>query len=296
MNTSRAMETISSKIRNKFVKLSKRKVIPVTELAEVRRLSSEMAGSVMTYDQLTDYDPAHAVHIVCQNLISVFAEHVSTFPEMKAYRKLAGRAEDLYIPQGPPISPLTVSYFTLWAFFDLRFGESQETIGTCFLDLADLLGVDEHLVKAAQFLQASRMGIYEHCGKKAGLIELREMLTDTPFFCICPAGYSGRKKELWYVRILPSPVAGISHSVIMTTPYVLIGYSREASIDFFERHGISRSDPKLAKKLHTFMKHGESVHFWNEFIFEGYFNHRRDAIFLEGVPDLPETLPHAEDR
>lgn len=296
MSRSPIPRTISSKIRNKFAKLSKRKVIPIGELGEVRRLSSEMSRSVMTYDQLTDYDPAHAVYIVCQNLVSVFAEHLSTFPELKAYCKLAGPAEDLYIPHGPPISPLTTSYFTLWAFFDLTFGESGETIGTCFLDLADLLGVDDHLVKAARFLQASRMGIYEHYGMKAGLIELREMLTGTPFSCICPAGYSGKKKELWYVRILPSPVGSISHSVIMTTPYVLIGYSQKAWIDFFERHGISKSNPKVAEKLHTFMKYGESVHFWNEFIFEGYFNHRRDAIFLEGVPDLPETLPHAENR
>lgn len=288
--------TISSKIRNRFIRLSKRKVIPIGELAETRRLSSEMSANVMTYDRLGDYDPAHAVYIVCQNLVSVFAEHLSTFPEMKAYCKLAGRAEDLYIPQGPPISPLTGSYFTLWAFFDLTFGGFRETIGTCFLDLAGLLGVDDHLIGAAGFFQSSRMGIYEHYGKKAGLIELREMLTGKSFSCICPAGYSGRKRELWYVRILPSPIDGISHSVIMTTPYVLIGHSQKEWIDFFERHGISRSDPKIDEKLHTFMKHGESVHFWNEFIFEGYFNHRRDVIFLEGIPDLPETLPHSEDH
>ena len=35
------------------------------------------------------------------------------------------------------MSPLTVSYFTMWSMFDVRFGKSRETIGQCaFMRLA----------------------------------------------------------------------------------------------------------------------------------------------------------------
>ena len=77
------------------------------------------------------YDPLHAVYIAVQNITSVFAECVSVLPELKSYYKTVGDAEEEYMPAGPPMSPLTRSYFTTWAFFDFRFGGDHETIGTC---------------------------------------------------------------------------------------------------------------------------------------------------------------------
>ena len=37
------------------------------------------------------------------------------------------------MPSGPPISPLTRSFFTAWAFYDLLIGAS-DTLGTCLID------------------------------------------------------------------------------------------------------------------------------------------------------------------
>src|SRR5918998_2647117 len=65
-------------------------------------------------------DPLHAVYVAVQNATSVFAERVSGYPEFKPYYQLAAQAEDEYLPDGPPMSPLTKSYFTAWAFFDLQ--------------------------------------------------------------------------------------------------------------------------------------------------------------------------------
>jgi hypothetical protein len=88
-------------------------------------------------------DPLHAVYVAVQNVTSVFAERVSAFPEFKPYYRLAAQAEDEYLPSGPPMSPLTRSYFTTWAFFDLRFGPDHETIGTCLLDVGEMLGLHQ---------------------------------------------------------------------------------------------------------------------------------------------------------
>src|SRR4051812_31963015 len=48
-------------------------------------------------------DPLHAVDIAVQNVTSLFAERVSVFPEFKPYYQLAAKAEDEYLPSGPPM-------------------------------------------------------------------------------------------------------------------------------------------------------------------------------------------------
>src|SRR5271157_4390927 len=149
------------------------------------------------------YDPLHAVYIAVQNTASVFAECVSVLPELKAYYKVVAAAEDEYMPDGPPMSPLTRSFFTTWAFFDFRFGSDHETIGTCLIDLGDQVGLHPGMVGAVRKFQESRMGIYEQCDTVGGKISLEELLTGRKFSCICPAGYVGKPGELWYVRLCP---------------------------------------------------------------------------------------------
>jgi hypothetical protein len=43
------------------------------------------------------------------------------------------------------------------------------------------------------------------------------------------------------------------------------------------------------------LKWGTSRRYWTEFVFEGYVNHRPGAIFLKGLPDLPESRPHSRE-
>ena len=43
---------------------------------------------------------------------------------------------------------------------------------------------------------------------------------------------------------------------------------------------------------HFILKHGPSPNHWYEYIFCAYRNHRSDAVFLSGVPDNIESLPH----
>ena len=101
------------------------------------------------------HDPLHAAYVAAQNFTSFFAESVSQFPEFDPYCKIVGPAQDEYMPSGPPMSPLTLSYFTTWAFFDVRFGPDGETIGTCLLDLAELLVMDPFMVETIRRLRAA---------------------------------------------------------------------------------------------------------------------------------------------
>jgi len=41
------------------------------------------------------------------------------------------------------------------------------------------------------------------------------------------------------------------------------------------------------------MKYGLDTHYWNEYIFQAYHHHQKEAIFLTGLPDVRDSLPHA---
>ncbi len=43
------------------------------------------------------------------------------------------------------------------------------------------------------------------------------------------------------------------------------------------------------------LKYGLSRHYWNEYVFEGYSNHRNDIILLVGFPDIALSRPHSEE-
>lgn len=148
-------------------------------------------------------DLLHGVYVAIQNFSSVFAERVSVLPEFDPYYRVALDAEETYMPGGPPMSPLTGSYFTTWAFYDLRFGPDDEAIGTCLLDVAERIGLGPNETEAIRLMSGTRMGVYEHAGLKGGRCLLRELITDDEFECYCPAGYLGSPGELWFVRLCP---------------------------------------------------------------------------------------------
>src|ERR1035438_3137671 len=122
-------------------------------------------------------DPLHAAYVAAQNFTGLFMEEVTAFPEFDPYWKIYGPAQKEYMPSGPPISPLTKSFFTTWAFFDLRSGPDGETIGSCLLDVADLLEMDPFMAETIRQFQNSQIGIYEHCGIEKGRCRLRELVT-----------------------------------------------------------------------------------------------------------------------
>ena len=42
------------------------------------------------------------------------------------------------------------------------------------------------------------------------------------------------------------------------------------------------------------MKYGPTREYWNDFVFEAYVNYRTEAIYLAGLPDIPESRPHSK--
>ncbi|MEI6127235.1 MAG: hypothetical protein WCQ99_11865 [Pseudomonadota bacterium] len=240
------------------------------------------------------YDPVHAMYVNTQNLLSFFAEQISAFTELKSFCTRAAKAEDIYLPSGPPLSPLTNSYYSLWLLCDLVFGPDRETIIDCFLGVGPGMNVTEMHLKAAFSLKESRMGIYEHMGTDKKTITLKELLTEKTYRCICPSGYEGRKGELWYVRLVPDPLHTVDYFIIFTTPYVIYGHAIKEWEAYFARNDIDATQVGYKSRLDKLMKYGPSIHYWHEYVFLSYSKHSSDVIYLTGIPDCKATLPHAE--
>jgi len=239
-------------------------------------------------------DPIHAAYVFMQNFTSLFAEGVSQFPEMKAWADVVAKAEEEYMPAGPPMSPLTGSYFWMWAIYDLRIGKSTDTVAYCQIAMNDTIQMNVHQMEGAKNLEGSRMGIYEHLGMEGPHILLRELITNSQLLCYCPSGYRGQKGELWYVRLVPplEPQLAI-YWIAMTTPYILMGASKSDWIAFLKRTMVQCDGPNDATRLYNLLKRGLEPNYWNEFVFKSYHHHQADAVFLTGIPDMKATLPHA---
>jgi hypothetical protein len=239
-------------------------------------------------------DPVHAAYVLVQHITSVFAENVSRLPEMRKFAEEVGKAEDEYLPDGPPMSPLTRSYFTSWAFFDHRIGETTDTLASCLIDANDIIWMNPDQLDALRKMNESRMGIYEHQGWRENYVQLRELITDRESVCHVASGYRGKAGELWYVRLLPPLVPELAtYHVAFTTPYILIGTSKKDWIDFLRRSLVGIKASSEVEALHRLMKFGPRRNCWNEFVFLAYHHHQADAIYLSGIPDLKSTLPHA---
>ena len=238
-------------------------------------------------------DPVHAAYAFIQNLTSFFSEEVSQLPEMKKFTKIVAKAEDEYMPSGPPMSPLTLSFFTTWAFYDLRF-DGTDTLASCLIEANDVVCMYPDQLDALKKLNDSRMGIYEHVGFDGPHLRLRELITNDQFACHNASGYRGEQGELWYVRLLPPLLPELAtYHIAFTTPYILIGNGKDEWTHFLRRNMVRLKADDEQSSLYQLLKYGLDLNYWNEFVFQAFHHHDAQAIFLTGIPDLRGTLPHA---
>jgi hypothetical protein len=284
---------IADKLVKKMDGYVRGQVIDLNAVMAGKANAEALQETVATRDELAGLEPAHAIYVYAQNQLSVMCEQLTALDEMGRFVKLIGKAEDEYMPSGPPMSPLTTSFFTFWALFDACVGLAEETLATTCMAVGASFGMHEELLRVFGLLQESRMGVYADEGEDKDTILLRELVTDTVCRAVLPSGTRGRKGELWYVRVLPPPLPEIAEHVILTTPYLLLEPSEREWDAYFRR---TLPDAPLQDRIARYehhMKFGPTRNFWSEFVFEAYVSHRTDVIYLKGVPDVPESRPHS---
>lgn len=283
------------------------KVTNLADWREAKLRAEEYQKTAISKNRLAEYDPLHALYIWGQNQLSVLIEQMIDLPALGKLADAYAEAQEEYMPSGPPMSPLTISYFTCWGFFDLcSSGAKKETLCTVATDFCELQKVDEGLITLFETMQGSRMGIYRHEGVSNRFVFLRELVTNDQIKAISASGYLGKVGEIWFARVLPPPFqpAAFDYSLVFTTPYVLgkCGPRREFVsgveddwLAYFKRSLPRTNQGTGASAYAHLMKYGLSRNYWNEYIFLSYRNHRHDMILLEGFPDLPESLPHTTE-
>jgi hypothetical protein len=270
----------------------------VIDLSRYRAEKAAVENARLGDDRLREllakgYDPAHAAFIYAQNFASLLAEQLSSRKELRKYADIVGQAEDDYHPSFPPLSPVTNSHFSMWALFDVLFGQSHETVGTCLLRLARDMPFPGWLVDAIDVMQKSRMGFYVHEGFEDRFVRLREIDREDVKLCHTTSGYRGWEGQIWFGRLVPPMNSLVKYQVFFTTPYVII-QTTESMIAAYLKREIKRLDGRRLEMdaCDFILKHGPSPNHWNEYIFCAYRSHRSDAVFLSGVPDNVESLAH----
>jgi len=295
------MRKIATKV-SKHIKQSKtNNVVNLSDFRLQKKATEDLFNEIITTEQAIDagHDPLHAIYIHTQNLLSVLTESLQEIPEpsLSRFFNIIGATQDTYIPDYPPMSPLTTSHFNCWLLFDISVGINKESLTTIILDLAKQLGLHKDVSDVMQVMQDSRMGIYEYMGNKGNKVLLRELTCVDIISCICPSGYQGKNKgELWFARILP-PVLGLfDYSVVFTTPYVLIEPSINDWVKYLDRTISHKKTKTTASSLDDLMKYGLSNNYWNEYIHQSYVNYTSSVIFLRGLPDVGSTRQHSSDN
>jgi len=259
-----------------------------------RTIAADLQKTVATSEELASLHPAHAAYVYAQNQVSVMSEQLTGLDELAPLADIIAKAEDLYMPGGPPMSPLTTSYFACWALFDACAGAANETLGATVLEVGAAFGMHTELLRLIRLMQESRMGLYVHEGAAGDLVMLREFVTGNTCRAISPAGYRGKKGELWYARALPPPFPGGAEHIVFTTPYIVLEPGLREWQAYFRRTLPDAPQPARADAYKRHMKYGPTRAYWNDFVFESYVNHRMEVIYLSGLPDVPASRPHSQ--
>jgi hypothetical protein len=193
------------------------------------------------------------------------------------------------------MSPISTSYFWCWSNFDAAANAHRETMGSVTLAVAAEFGVHPKMLGLMRVFNESRMGVYRVEGHTGSCVQLNDLVTNQRSLGVCGSGFTGTAGELWFARVLPPALPASSEHVVFTSPYVLIAPDATGWSQYFDR--IAAKNPKRPRieALERHLRWGTSRRYWPEFVFEGYVNHQPGAIFLKGLPDVPESRPHSRE-
>ncbi|HEV2394762.1 MAG TPA: hypothetical protein VG146_20615 [Verrucomicrobiae bacterium] len=89
---------------------------------------------------------------------------------------------------------------------------------------------------------------------------------------------------------MPSLIESSNRFVTLNTPYVFRNSSRHVWEKFFERQSVSTAGDH--RSLRNYLKFGDWLGYWLEFIFQAFVGYTGNMILITGVPDDPASLPH----
>jgi hypothetical protein len=225
------------------------------------------------------------------NTVSEFATQALNVPQLASFNDILADAQEEYMPGYPPMSPVTTSFFIAWMNLDVPLPLGGPTLGDLFGQWLRSKNTLSYLWKALDILNGSFGSFYEVVGVEGNqVVRLRDILQQKEVRCWNSSGYSGRKGEVWYVRVLQPSVDRAERSVTLNTPYVFENEDRKSIETFFHR----RSSEHPSFDVEDYLKHGTFPNYWLEYVFQAYAHHTGNVIYLEGLPDDAVSRPHSK--
>ena len=149
------MGKIARALRKDFLKGKASKVVNLELLRKGRKEVNAIMKDVATHSPKDDEtDPLAKLYVDTTNFLGGLLEAtIMMLPHFEGMAKKMERLRDDYMPDYPPMSPLTKSYYNHWELYDMRFGKDKETIARIFLDIGDILEIDDWMASLEGSLQ-----------------------------------------------------------------------------------------------------------------------------------------------
>jgi hypothetical protein len=276
-----------AKVRRLLKDIARHRFTFAESRADLELLRSIHQG---TYADTKPGDPSFHAYAAALNTANEFATQAMDFPELTPFNNQLVDIQEEYQPSYPPLSPVTSAFFTGWMVLDARDSFTKMTLGDLFVYYLSQVNKFDYVQKAMTGLNDSFCSFYEVLEVDIQGLMLWDLAGKQEVRCWCSSGYSGGKGEIWYVRVVPPLVEGSNRSVTMGTPYVFRDSSHHRWEDFFQRYLASGNGGD--RSLRAYLKHGKSLGYWLEFVFQAFTGYTGNMILATGVPDDPASLPH----
>lgn len=244
-------------------------------------------------------------------------------PQFERLSRMHEALEEELMPGGPPMSPVYDSYMAQHVLGQVAHGVAGETPLSVMARLTKGDPSRAALHEMAQCLATAHCDLYRVTHAE-GLSATLEPLRGGAALAVRLTGPFLRTGDRALARVLHFR----GSSFIADSPYLLrasdedwLAYlaraaSKPAHASAPARGGNAVAKQKLSPKrlarqrqeqkraaasvapdheVVRLLKHGRSERYWLDFIMDAYAGERNGIVFLDGVPDQPETLPHHPD-
>jgi hypothetical protein len=282
-------KSVLNKVLNKTYSFPKSR----SDMETLRTLIKSDAGESGN-KELTDWKYYASVFNICTE----FGEQLlSTISFLDSFNNRVCDMQEEYMPSGPPMSPVTTSFFATWMALDAPIDE-RLTLGLLYQRYIQEKKTMLYAEKAMENFNASYISFYQVTAGDLrrpvlwDIIEKREIIASLAINDYAVATYKPLIGDIWYARILP-PLGGEEKPyVAFGTPLVFRATGRKAWEDFFSRQSASIGGG--LEGIRNYLKRGNSFGYWLEFVFQTYAGHSREVIFAEGLPDIAQSRPHSD--
>ncbi len=241
-------------------------------------------------------------------------------PAFDRLARFHDEVDEEYMPGGPPQSPVYDSFAMQFVLGAVRQGTGNETP---YSVLARLLQRDPsraRLQRMAQSLADARFELYRVKSASHHRAEV-EPVRGGSALSVRPTGPFLRTGDFGLMRVLPFD----NELFLADSPYLLRASEQDwrehlARIVAGQQAPATVSAPQKTSKLSSkeqarkrqkdkakavrnepeeiikrYLQFGLSDRYWLDYVMDAYAGERRGIVFLAGVPDRPELLPHADE-